>query len=162
MSINLTLDKTDWKSRILDNRSSSYSEVNVEWECAACTYKNSGLRVVCELCKTSRSVLSLKKSDKVKKGISCYGETISIDKLRAIEENDAIYQWKKIIKRTKVFLDKSFPAVPKSLYYNPEKKKQEICKWIRPHQIKASDVDDPNISWVIFRSPLKPSDITQG
>lgn len=60
-----------------------------------------------------------------------------------------------------LFVDDSFPPLPKSLYYNPEEPREEsVDQWLRPNEITCDPYEE-QIKWAVFRTPM-PSDISQG
>lgn len=63
------------------------------------------------------------------------------------------------------FVDETFPAAPKSLYYGGGSTsgsvvEQPAARWLRPRQIHV-DAEDAHLPWAVFRHP-RPSDISQG
>ncbi|XP_067142757.1 calpain-15-like isoform X2 [Centruroides vittatus] len=157
-------DTTTWSTRTLRGRKESCSEAD-KWECSSCTYHNKGTRVVCEICQTSRSLLSLRPDKACTSGVPCQGESELTEELRVVEENDARERWKHITvfceQNKELFVDDAFPPLPKSLYYNPEEQRDEYgCNWLRPHEITC-DPSEAVIRWAVFRTPM-PSDISQG
>ncbi|XP_035227297.1 calpain-15-like isoform X2 [Stegodyphus dumicola] len=68
------------------------------WECSSCTFINASSRVMCEMCQTSRSIISLRPdSAKPDTSASCQGESELTEELRNVEENFARLQWHDII-----------------------------------------------------------------
>ncbi|XP_076319430.1 uncharacterized protein LOC143230187 isoform X2 [Tachypleus tridentatus] len=137
-----------------------------EWNCSACTYHNSGGHVVCEMCHSSRSLLSLRPDTAHSRAIPQQGESELMDELRRIEEDEARQKWEDIVnfckQNNEPFVDDSFPPVPKSLYYNPEEPREEtVAHWLRPQEI-TYDIAESRTKWTVFRTTAMPSDITQG
>lgn len=69
-----------------------------------------------------------------------------------------------IFQNKEQFIDDSFPPLPKSLYYEPNKieaGKNEVTQWLRPNNINAGDGFGKVQQWSVFRKP-KACDITQG
>lgn len=65
------------------------------WECSACTFHNPYSKVVCEICYTSRSLLSLRPASKDTN--HSHGESELIEDLRRIEEDNAKQRWEDIV-----------------------------------------------------------------
>ncbi|XP_013791210.1 calpain-15-like, partial [Limulus polyphemus] len=136
------------------------------WDCSACTYRNSGGHVVCEICHSSRSLLSLRPDTAHTRAIPQQGESELMEELRRIEEDEARQKWEDIVnfckQNNEPFVDDSFPPVPKSLYYNPEEPREEgEAHWLRPQEI-TYDIAESRTKWAVFRTTAMPSDITQG
>ncbi|KAI8440674.1 hypothetical protein MSG28_009032 [Choristoneura fumiferana] len=55
--------------------------------------------------------------------------------------------------------DESFPAHPRSLYYNGSGETGAAARWLRPHQIHVDA--SHRLPWRVYRDP-RPSDISQG
>ncbi|XP_075736080.1 calpain-D [Rhipicephalus microplus] len=135
------------------------------WECPSCTFLNSGPHAACEMCCTSRSLVSLRPEAARPRGATGRGESELMEELRRIEESEARERWDHIVSFCKSnrepFVDDSFPPLLKSLYYNPDEPREEIAvKWLRPFEITC-DPKESKISWTVFRTPM-PSDISQG
>ncbi|KAF2897357.1 hypothetical protein ILUMI_08818, partial [Ignelater luminosus] len=62
---------------------------------------------------------------------------------------------------TKSFVDDDFPAEYKSMYYSPEDHKNDKRQWLRLCDVKLYGRQN-NSPWVLFRYPLKPTDVLQG
>jgi calpain-15 len=140
------------------------------WQCTKCTYKNIQTVDICEVCKNSRTdSLSDLTFTGVKSSTSPKDATVKhkselLDVLRLIEEQKAIEARDFILaycmSNNESFVDDSFPPVPKSLYYKPNKNRESsVSKWLRPNEIKMGV--DSGLSWAVFRNP-SPSDIRQG
>lgn len=57
------------------------------------------------------------------------------------------------------YVDESFPASPRSLYYSGATEAGAAARWLRPNQIHVDA--DHRTPWLVFRDP-RPSDISQG
>ncbi|XP_055932475.1 calpain-15-like isoform X1 [Argiope bruennichi] len=149
-------------NRTLRHRSSNQCD---SWECSSCTFINASDKVMCEMCQTSRSIISLRPDSARPNSASCHGESELTEELRNIEENFARLQWHEIItfckQNNELFIDDSFPPLPKSLYYNPDEPRDEsVDQWLRPNEITCDPYEE-QIKWAVFRTPM-PSDISQG
>ncbi|XP_071036347.1 calpain-15 isoform X2 [Parasteatoda tepidariorum] len=135
------------------------------WECSSCTYLNATDKAMCDICQTSRSIISLRPDSARPNTASGQGESELTEDLRNVEENFARLQWHEIITFCKqnheLFIDDSFPPLPKSLYYNAEEPREEsVDQWLRPTEITCDPYEE-QIKWAVFRTPM-PSDISQG
>lgn len=89
-----------------------------------------------------------------------------METLRMKEESLAWAQWQEILnqcmQRGTQFVDDSFPAAPRSLYYpgGGGGAEQPAARWLRPRQIHV-DAEAAHLPWAVFRHP-RPSDISQG
>lgn len=82
-------------NRTLRNRRNNDCE---NWECSSCTFVNNSSKAMCEMCQTSRSIISLRPdSARPDTASSCHGESELTEELRTIEENFARLQWHEII-----------------------------------------------------------------
>ncbi|XP_035213124.1 calpain-D-like [Stegodyphus dumicola] len=82
-------------------------------------------------------------------GRDCTGTVVSVASLWGRSHNHEL------------FVDDSFPPLPKSLYYNPEEPRDEsVDQWLRPTEITCDPFEE-QIKWAVFRTPM-PSDISQG
>ncbi|KAH9373608.1 hypothetical protein HPB48_014795 [Haemaphysalis longicornis] len=128
------------------------------WECSSCTFLNTGPHAACEMCCTSRSLVSLRPEAARPRGATGRGESELMEELRRIEESEARERWDHIVSFCKAngepFVDDSFPPTAQGLlYYNPDEPREEIAITCEPKETK--------ISWTVFRTPM-PSDISQG
>uniref|UniRef100_A0A023F4R8 Putative calpain-like thiol protease family n=2 Tax=Triatoma infestans TaxID=30076 RepID=A0A023F4R8_TRIIF len=148
--------------------SNNSEESSRMWQCIHCTYENLGTASECEMCHSCRGapfgLLTTPVPLVVPSTSSAKKESELVERLRQIEETDALDKWNTIIKfctqNDEPFVDDSFPPAPKSLYYNGhDVKDNRVVQWLRPHQINADT--EPGLSWAVFRTPL-PSDISQG
>ncbi|XP_073994307.1 calpain 15 small optic lobes isoform X2 [Rhodnius prolixus] len=147
---------------------SNSSEESRSWQCIHCTYENLGTASECEMCHSCRGapfgILTTPVPLVGPSTSSAKKESELVERLRQIEETDALDKWNTIVKfctqNDEPFVDDSFPPAPKSLYYNGhDVKDNRVVQWLRPHQINADS--EPSLSWAVFRKPL-PSDISQG
>jgi calpain-15 len=140
------------------------------WKCAKCTYKNIQTVYICEVCQNPKTdTLSDQSFIRVKSSTQSKDTAVKhrselLDVLRLIEEQKAMEIRDIIvaycISSNEPFVDDSFPPVPKSLYYKPNKSNESVVsKWLRPNDIKMDA--DSSLNWAVFRNP-SPADITQG
>lgn len=67
------------------------------WECTSCTFVNANDKVMCEVCQTSKSIISLRPDTARPNTTSSQGESELTEDLRNVEENFARLQWHEII-----------------------------------------------------------------
>lgn len=67
------------------------------WECASCTFLNSGPHAACEMCCTSRSLVSLRPEAARPRGAPGRGESELMEELRRVEESEARERWDHIV-----------------------------------------------------------------
>ncbi|CAG9133877.1 unnamed protein product [Plutella xylostella] len=83
--------------------------------------------------------------------------------LRIREESHAWTQWQEVLAQCAAtgepYVDSSFPASPRSLYYGGGGGDTPATRWLRPKHIHVDT--DPRTPWLVFRDP-RPSDISQG
>ncbi|CAG0883680.1 unnamed protein product, partial [Darwinula stevensoni] len=131
------------------------------WACPGCTFQNPSNSIICEVCGSSRSLMTFRPMS----GGTAQRESALMEDLRLVEESDARQQWRDIVAYCRLnkipFVDPSFPPAPKSLYYKMKGAgdRSEVYQWLRPNDI-ATDIN-PGVKWAVYRTPL-PSDITQG
>ncbi|XP_072945477.1 uncharacterized protein sol [Epargyreus clarus] len=142
-----------------------------EWACSECTYVNGGAAAACDMCQSPRARLlpaapdqpSLDDDDSPEGSDGERQESTPMEILRLREESHAWTQWQEVLAQCgatgEPYVDESFPASPRSLYYGGSAEGGAAARWLRPHQIHVDA--DHRLPWVVFRDP-RPSDISQG
>ncbi|PZC80743.1 hypothetical protein B5X24_HaOG213967 [Helicoverpa armigera] len=142
-----------------------------EWPCSECTYVNSGSAASCEMCQSPKTRLlpaapdqpSLDDEDSPEGSDGERQESTPMEILRLSEESHAWTQWQEVLAQCastgEPYVDSTFPATSRSLYYVGGLEAGAAARWLRPHQIHVDA--DPRMPWVVFRDP-RPSDISQG
>ncbi|KAJ0172515.1 hypothetical protein K1T71_011654 [Dendrolimus kikuchii] len=142
-----------------------------EWACRECTYMNSSAALCCEMCHSPKTRLLPAAPDqpRLDDDESPDGsdgerqESAPMEILRLGEESHAWTQWQEVLAQCSAtgepYIDASFPASPRSLYYNGSGDSGAATRWLRPHQIHVDP--EHRMPWVVFRDP-RPSDISQG
>ncbi|XP_041969035.1 calpain-15-like isoform X2 [Aricia agestis] len=145
---------------------------NVEWSCGECTFVNSGSVGACDMCATARPQLLPAAPPPRAIDLSPDGsdserqESTPMEILRIREDSHAWTQWQEVLAQCaatgEMYVDESFPASARSLYYGGSGSGAEggaAARWLRPHQIHVDA--DHRLPWQVFRDP-RPSDISQG
>ncbi|XP_049878318.1 calpain-D isoform X2 [Pectinophora gossypiella] len=142
-----------------------------EWACSECTYMNAAGTLVCEMCQSPRTRLlpaaphqpTLDDDESPEGSDGERQESTPMEILRLREESHAWTQWQEVLAQCAAtgepFVDESFPAAPRSLYYGGCAELGAAARWLRPHQIHVDA--DHRLPWLVFREP-RPSDISQG
>lgn len=143
----------------------------IEWPCSECTYMNCSGAVSCEMCQSPKTRLlpaapdqpSLDDEDSPEGSDGERQESTPMEILRLSEESHAWTQWQEVLAQCastgEPYVDSSFPASSRSLYYSGGVEAGAAARWLRPHQIHVET--DHRLPWVVFRDP-RPSDISQG
>ncbi|RVE46808.1 hypothetical protein evm_008516 [Chilo suppressalis] len=141
-----------------------------EWPCSECTYMNGACAASCDMCQSPRARLlpaapaqpSLD-DDEPEGSDGERQESTPMEILRLREESHAWTQWQEVLAQCTAsgepYVDDSFPASSRSLYYNGSGESGAATRWLRPSQIHVDA--DHRMPWVVFRDP-RPSDISQG
>ncbi|CAH1634691.1 unnamed protein product [Spodoptera littoralis] len=142
-----------------------------EWPCSECTYVNKVSAACCDMCQSPRARLlpvapdqaSLDDDDSPEGSDGERQESTPMEILRLSEESHAWTQWQEVLAQCastgEPYVDSSFPASARSLYYSGGAEAGAAARWLRPHQIHVEA--DHRLPWVVFRDP-RPSDISQG
>ncbi|XP_068622966.1 calpain-D [Battus philenor] len=142
-----------------------------EWACSECTFVNCASAAACDMCQSPRSRLlpaapdqpCLDDDDSPDGSDAERQESTPMEILRLREESHAWTQWQEVLAQCSAtgepYVDESFPAAARSLYYGGAGEGGAAARWLRPHQIHVDA--DPRLPWVVFREP-RPSDISQG
>ncbi|KAL0830091.1 hypothetical protein ABMA28_003548 [Loxostege sticticalis] len=142
-----------------------------EWACSECTYMNASGALSCEMCQSPKARLLcaapdqplLDSEDSPEGSDGERQESTPMEILRLREESHAWTQWQEVLAQCAAtgepYVDSSFPASPRSLYYNGTSDAGAATRWLRPNQIHTDA--DHRLPWVVFRDP-RPSDISQG
>ncbi|KAG7304842.1 hypothetical protein JYU34_010229 [Plutella xylostella] len=142
-----------------------------EWSCSECTYTNAATAAACEMCQSPRARLlpparDLPDLDMDESPEGSDGErqdSMPMEILRIREESHAWTQWQEVLAQCAAtgepYVDSSFPASPRSLYYGGGGGDTPATRWLRPKHIHVDT--DPRTPWLVFRDP-RPSDISQG
>ncbi|XP_022834522.1 calpain-D [Spodoptera litura] len=142
-----------------------------EWPCSECTYVNNVSVACCDMCQSPRARLlpaapdqaSLDDDDSPEGSDGERQESTPMEILRLSEESHAWTQWQEVLAQCastgEPYVDSSFPASARSLYYSGGAEAGAAARWLRPHQIHVEA--DHRLPWVVFRDP-RPSDISQG
>uniref|UniRef100_A0A2A4K8U0 Calpain catalytic domain-containing protein n=1 Tax=Heliothis virescens TaxID=7102 RepID=A0A2A4K8U0_HELVI len=158
-------------SRVQDAASTEARPESTEWPCSECTYVNSGSAATCDMCQSPRTRLlpaapdqpSLDDEDSPEGSDGERQESTPMEILRLSEESHAWTQWQEVLAQCastgEPYVDSTFPATARSLYYSGGGEAGAAARWLRPHQIHVDA--DPRMPWVVFRDP-RPSDISQG
>ncbi|XP_063622600.1 calpain-D [Cydia splendana] len=144
---------------------------SVGWSCSECTYANPGGALACDMCQSPRARLlpapaqpAHQLDDDDQEGSdSERQESTPVEILRLREESHAWTQWQEVLAQCAAtgepYVDESFPAHPRSLYYNGSGESGAAARWLRPHQIHVDG--SHRLPWRVYRDP-RPSDISQG
>ncbi|KAF2901391.1 hypothetical protein ILUMI_04794, partial [Ignelater luminosus] len=116
------------------------------WECTVCNHQNYRTTVICDMCFTITGCANEKPK-------------------RLSQDKRVDLSWKYAVSRCKLtnqsFVDEDFPAEYGSLYYSPEDHEADDTQWLRLCNVKLHGCQN-NSPWVLFRYPLKPTDVVQG
>ncbi|OWR46829.1 Calpain-D, partial [Danaus plexippus plexippus] len=100
-----------------------------EWSCSECTYVNSGAALACDMCQSPRARLlpaapdqaSLDDDDSPEGSDGERQDSTPMEILRLREESHAWAQWQEVMAQCaatgEMYVDESFPAAARSLYY---------------------------------------------
>ncbi|XP_050355302.1 calpain-D isoform X1 [Nymphalis io] len=147
---------------------------STEWPCSECTFVNAGTALACDMCQSPKTRLlpaapdqpSLDDDDSPEGSDGERQESTPMEILRLREESHAWTQWQEVLAQCaatgSMYVDASFPAAPRSLYYAGGAGAEgagAAARWLRPHHIHVDA--DPRLPWLVFRDP-RPSDISQG
>ncbi|XP_064608761.1 calpain-15-like [Liolophura sinensis] len=94
------------------------------------------------------------------------GESLHMDIVRKLLEDDALEKWQYIVRFCKRsgerFIDDEFPPLEASLSFDAANPVTAgPVQWLRPEQISPESAGERSIEWKVYRTPL-PSDISQG
>ncbi|CAH4000476.1 unnamed protein product [Pieris brassicae] len=147
------------------------TKTDSEWPCSECTYMNRVTAMSCEMCQSPKTRLlpaapdlpSLDDDDSPEGSDGERQESTPMEILRLREESHAWTQWQEVLAQcaatSEMYVDESFPASGRSLYYGGSGESGAAARWLRPHQIHVDA--DHRLPWAVFRDP-RPSDISQG